>query len=162
MNDNTKTTQPDSDQLETQEWLESLQAVLEREGPERAHFLIEQLVDYTRRSGGYLPYKATTAYINTIPAQLGKKHPGNIDLEYRIRSIIRWNAMATVRVSLPRRAFTTWASTTFSGDLSIPGAATWSSSRAIPPRVFMPAHTWKGGLPKNNSTASARNPTARD
>jgi pyruvate dehydrogenase E1 component len=86
----------DSDLLETQEWLESLQAVLDREGPERAHFLIEQLVDYTRRSGGYLPYKATTAYINTIPAQLGKKHPGNTELEYRIRSIIRWNAMATV------------------------------------------------------------------
>ena len=54
----------DSDQQETKEWLESLQAVIEREGPERAHYLIEQMVDYTRRSGGYLPYKATTAYIN--------------------------------------------------------------------------------------------------
>jgi pyruvate dehydrogenase E1 component len=86
----------DLDPQETQEWLESLQAVIEREGPERAHFLLEQLVDYTRRSGGYLPYDATTAYINTIPAQLGKKHPGNIELEHRIRSIIRWNAMATV------------------------------------------------------------------
>ena len=96
MDQKTDKTEIDTDQLETAEWLESLQAVLEREGPERAHFLIEQLVDYTRRSGGYLPYKATTAYINTIPAQLGKKHPGNVDLEYRIRSIIRWNAMATV------------------------------------------------------------------
>ena len=86
----------DSDNLETQEWLESLQAVIEREGPERAHYLIQQLVDYTRRSGGYLPYKATTAYINTIPAALGKKHPGNTELESRIRAIIRWNAMATV------------------------------------------------------------------
>ena len=74
----------DSDQEETKEWLESLQAVIEREGPERAHYLIEQMVDYTRRSGGYLPYKATTAYINTIPAQLGKKHPGNNELERRI------------------------------------------------------------------------------
>ena len=46
----------DSDQEETKEWLESLQAVIEREGPERAHYLIEQMVDYTRRSGGYLPY----------------------------------------------------------------------------------------------------------
>ncbi len=86
----------DSDQEETKEWLESLQAVIEREGPERAHYLIEQMVDYTRRSGGYLPYKATTAYINTIPAQLGKKHPGNNELERRIKSLIRWNAMATV------------------------------------------------------------------
>src|SRR5210317_1280137 len=96
MDQKTDKTQIDTDQLETTEWLESLQAVIEREGPDRAHFLIEQLVDYTRRSGGYLPYKATTAYINTIPAQLGKKHPGNVELEYRIRSIIRWNAMATV------------------------------------------------------------------
>ena len=96
MNQNTDKIQNDSDQQETQEWLESLQAVIEREGPERAHFLLEQLVDYTRRSGGYLPYKATTAYINTIPANLGKKHPGNTELEYRIRSIIRWNAMAMV------------------------------------------------------------------
>src|SRR5210317_2091430 len=86
----------DSDPLETQEWLESLQAVIEREGAGRAHYLLEQLVDFTRRSGGYLPYDATTAYINTIPAQLGARHPGNTELEYRIRSIIRWNAMATV------------------------------------------------------------------
>jgi pyruvate dehydrogenase E1 component len=86
----------DSDPQETQEWLESLQAIIEREGPGRAHFILEQLVDYTRCSGGYLPYDATTAYINTIPAQLGARHPGNIELEHRIRSIIRWNAMATV------------------------------------------------------------------
>ena len=86
----------DTDAQETQEWLESLQAVIEHEGTARAHFLIEKLVDYTRRSGGYLPYDATTAYINTIPAAQGKRHPGNTELEYRIRSIIRWNAMATV------------------------------------------------------------------
>ena len=96
MNQDIDKTKNDSDQEETKEWLESLQAVIEREGPERAHFLIEHLVEYTRRSGGYLPYKATTAYINTIPAQLGKKHPGNNELERRIKSLIRWNAMATV------------------------------------------------------------------
>jgi len=86
----------DLDPEETREWLESLQAVIEREGPQRAHYLLEHLVDYTRRSGGHLPYDATTAYINTIPAQLGARHPGNTELEYRIRSIIRWNAMAMV------------------------------------------------------------------
>jgi pyruvate dehydrogenase E1 component len=86
----------DTDPQETQEWLESLQAVIANEGPARAHYLLEQLVDYTRRSGGYLPYDATTAYINTIPAQQGARHPGNTQLEYRIRSIIRWNAMAMV------------------------------------------------------------------
>ena len=59
----------DIDPLETQEWVDSLRAVIEREGPGRAHFLLEKLVDYTRRSGGHLPYDATTAYINTIPGQ---------------------------------------------------------------------------------------------
>jgi pyruvate dehydrogenase E1 component len=68
----------DSDQQETKEWLESLQAVIEREGPERAHYLIEQMVDYTRRSGGYLPYKATTAYINTIRPSLAKSTPATM------------------------------------------------------------------------------------
>jgi len=86
----------DIDPQETEEWLESLQAVIAREGPNRAHYLIEKLVDYTRRSGGYLPYDATTAYINTIPRHLEKRTPGNTELEYRIRSFIRWNAMATV------------------------------------------------------------------
>ncbi|KAA9130428.1 pyruvate dehydrogenase (acetyl-transferring), homodimeric type [Marinihelvus fidelis] len=88
--------QNDLDPKETAEWLESLQAVIEQDGPERAHFLLEHLVDFTRRSGGHLPYDATTAYINTIPPHLEPEVPGDRELEYRIRSIIRWNAMATV------------------------------------------------------------------
>ena len=96
MDQETDKTRTDTDPQETQEWLESLQAVIQREGTVRAHYLLEQLVDYTRRSGGHLPYDATTAYINTNPAQQGARHPGNTELEYRIRSIIRWNAMATV------------------------------------------------------------------
>jgi len=86
----------DSDPLETREWQDALQAVIEREGPNRAHFLLEKLVDQTRRSGGYLPYDATTAYINTIPPQMETRSPGDAELEHRIRSIIRWNAMAMV------------------------------------------------------------------
>ncbi|REJ74160.1 MAG: pyruvate dehydrogenase (acetyl-transferring), homodimeric type [Acidobacteria bacterium] len=86
----------DVDPQETREWLESLQAVLEREGPERAHFLLETLIDKARRSGAYLPYNATTAYRNTIPPHLEKRSPGDAELEWRIRSIIRWNAMAMV------------------------------------------------------------------
>jgi len=96
MNTDIDKTNQDIDHDETREWLESIQAVIEREGPERAHFLIEQLVDFTRRSGGYLPYKATTAYINTIPAHRGKKHPGDLRMERRIKSLVRWNAMAMV------------------------------------------------------------------
>jgi len=86
----------DSDALETQEWVDALEAVLAREGPERAHFLLERLVDKARRSGAYLPYSANTAYINTIPPHLEAKSPGDHALEERIRSLIRWNAMATV------------------------------------------------------------------
>ncbi len=88
--------QPDADPEETREWLEALEAVIAQEGPERAHFLIEQLIDLNRRSGGYLPYQATTAYVNTIPVHKEKRSPGNADLEWKIRAIIRWNAMAMV------------------------------------------------------------------
>jgi pyruvate dehydrogenase E1 component len=86
----------DNDPQETQEWVDSLEAVLSREGPERAHFILEKLVDKARRSGAYLPYSANTAYINTIPPHLEAKSPGDHALEERIRSMIRWNAMAMV------------------------------------------------------------------
>ena len=86
----------DVDAAETVEWVEALEAVLEREGPERAHFLLEVLIERARRSGAYLPYTATTAYLNTIPPSQQQRSPGDADLEWRIRSIIRWNAMAMV------------------------------------------------------------------
>ncbi|SFF25407.1 pyruvate dehydrogenase E1 component [Fontimonas thermophila] len=87
---------PDSDPQETREWLDALQAVLEREGPERAHFLLQTLVEKARRSGAFIPFSANTAYINTIPPHLEERSPGDHALEWRIRSIIRWNAMAMV------------------------------------------------------------------
>ena len=87
---------PDSDIQETQEWIESLNSVIETEGTERAHFLIEMLIDQARRSGSNLPYNATTAYVNTIPSHLQQRHPGNPDMERRIRALIRWNAIMTV------------------------------------------------------------------
>ncbi len=86
----------DSDPAETREWLESLQAVSDREGHERAHYLLERLVAQARRTGGALPFSPTTDYINTIPPQMEAKSPGDPALEWRIRSIIRWNAMAMV------------------------------------------------------------------
>ncbi len=86
----------DADPQETQEWLEALEAVLEYEGTERGHFLLEALVDTARRRGGQLPFKGTTAYQNTIPPSLEEKSPGDSALEWRIRSIMRWNAMAMV------------------------------------------------------------------
>src|SRR5574338_124295 len=86
----------DTDSAETHEWLDALEAVLDREGPERAHFLLEQMIDMARRSGAYLPFSANTAYVNTIPAHLEARSPGNAEFEERIRAFIRWNAMAMV------------------------------------------------------------------
>ncbi len=86
----------DADPDETREWLEALQAVISTEGIERAHFLIENLVDQARRAGANLPYKANTAYINTIPTHMEARLPGDASIEHRIRSLIRWNAMAMV------------------------------------------------------------------
>ncbi|MGH8569884.1 MAG: hypothetical protein ACREXU_18235, partial [Gammaproteobacteria bacterium] len=85
---------PDIDPGETQEWLEAFESVLEYEGPERAHYLLEKLIDKARRSGVYFPHSANTAYINTIPPALEKRSPGNHELEHRIRSYVRWNALA--------------------------------------------------------------------
>jgi pyruvate dehydrogenase E1 component len=87
---------PDNDPQETREWIEALEGVLEREGPERAHFIIEQLIDRARRSGAYLPFSANTAYINTIPVEKQARFPGDFALETTIRHYIRWNAMAMV------------------------------------------------------------------
>jgi pyruvate dehydrogenase E1 component len=87
---------PDVDPEETREWLDALESVLEHEGPQRAHFLIEALIDKARRKGVHLPHRATTAYVNTIHPTDEEKAPGEPGLEHRIRSIIRWNALATV------------------------------------------------------------------
>ena len=87
---------PDIDNQETQEWLDSLSSVIDAEGTERAHFLIEMMIDQARRSGSNLPYNATTSYVNTIPTHLQQRHPGNPDMERRIRALIRWNAVMTV------------------------------------------------------------------
>jgi pyruvate dehydrogenase E1 component len=86
----------DSDPQETREWLDALDSTLRTEGVERAHYLIERLIDKARRSGAHLPYKATTAYVNTIHATEEAPMPGEPGLEHRIRALIRWNAMAMV------------------------------------------------------------------
>ena len=86
----------DIDPQETQEWLEALDSMLKHEGIERGHFILEQLVARARKSGAYLPYSANTAYLNTIPPSREEKSPGDAGLEWRIRSLIRWNAMVMV------------------------------------------------------------------
>ena len=86
----------DIDPQETKEWIEALESVLAADGPERAHYLLEKMIDKARRRGAYLPFTATTAYLNTIPVGKEQRSHGNHELEHRIRSIIRWNAAALV------------------------------------------------------------------
>ena len=86
----------DPDVIETQEWLDALEAVIEAEGPERAHYLMERMVDLARRRGAHIPFSSNTAYVNTIPADQGEHCPGNLEYEERLRSWMRWNAMAMV------------------------------------------------------------------
>ena len=86
----------DSDPLETQEWREALDGVVEFEGPERAEFLLDQVLAEARRKGAPVPYSANTPYLNTIPPDQQTRHPGDRAVEHRIRSLIRWNAAALV------------------------------------------------------------------
>ncbi len=86
----------DIDPTETQEWLESIDSVMRAQGPQRAHFLLEKLVDFTRRSGAYLPFKPNTAYLNTISKAQEPEYPGDRSLERRNEAYIRWNALAMV------------------------------------------------------------------
>ncbi len=86
----------DSDPAETAEWVESLQYVLDSKGPDRVHHLLSVLDEVAARQGVPLPFTANTPYINTIPVSQQPIFPGNREIERRIKSIIRWNAMAMV------------------------------------------------------------------
>ncbi len=91
-----QTPQIDTDAQETREWLDALGAVIQQEGPERAHYLIEKQIELARAAGVNVPYSANTAYVNTIPPDREVRSPGNHALEDRIRSFVRWNALAMV------------------------------------------------------------------
>ena len=86
----------DIDPQETSEWLESIDSVLTQHGPERAHFLLNKMIDFARRSGAYLPYSPNTAYLNTISTGRQPEYPGDRSIERRIEAYIRWNAVAMV------------------------------------------------------------------
>jgi pyruvate dehydrogenase E1 component len=86
----------DIDPQETQEWLQALDSAMEMEGIERGHYLLERLISRARKAGAYLPYSANTAYVNTIQPGREERSPGDLELEWRIRSLVRWNAMAMV------------------------------------------------------------------
>lgn len=88
--------QTDIDPIESQEWQEAISDVIERDGANRAHYLLDRAVQQARAAGANLPFSATTPYQNTIPVDDQPDFPGDMDMEWRIRTINRWNAMATV------------------------------------------------------------------
>ena len=145
----TVATVDDLDPQETREWLDSLDSVLATDGAQRAHYLIECLVERARRSGVYLPYRANTAYINTIPVGKEPRYPGDRSLERRIEAYLRWNAVAMVVLANRR-------STEYGGHLaSYASSATmyevgfnhfWRAATADRPGdlVFMQGHSSPG------------------
>ena len=86
----------DIDPQETQEWIDSIQSLISNFGIKRAHFILDKLISVSRTSGVKLPFTAHTDYINTISINNQKPYPGDREIERRIKSIIRWNAMAMV------------------------------------------------------------------
>ena len=86
----------DTDIDETAEWLEALEDVIEFKGSERTLFLLTKLIEKGRQLGIQLPFTANTPYINTLPAEEDPPFPGDRAIERRIKSIVRWNAMAMV------------------------------------------------------------------
>ncbi|TWI54194.1 pyruvate dehydrogenase E1 component [Pseudomonas duriflava] len=86
----------DLDPVETQEWLDALESVLDREGEDRAHYLLTRMGELATRTGTQLPYAITTPYRNTIPVTKEVQMPGDLFMERRIRSLVRWNALAMV------------------------------------------------------------------
>ena len=93
----------DLDPQETSDWLDSLDSVIANEGYERAHFPLEALFDKARRTGGKAPFSPNTAYLNTIPAHLEAKSPGDHEIEHKLRSYVRWNAAMMVCCAAARR-----------------------------------------------------------
>ncbi len=165
----------DYDPTETQEWVDSLRAVLQYAGPDRARFLLGKLREEALRTGAMPPFLATTPYRNTIPPEQEEKSPGNRELEHKIRSAIRWNAVAiilrankesselggTSRAFNRRRCSTTSASA-ISGMRRAKGtAAICSTCKATCPREFTRGRSSRGGSPSSSFSASGRRATAR-
>ncbi len=124
----------DIDPIETREWIESIDSVLTQHGPWRAHFLLNRMIDFARRSGAYLPYSPNTAYLNTIGKARQPEYPGDRSLERRIEAYIRWNAMAMV-VNANR------ISTEYGGHIS-----SYASSATLYEVGFN--HFWRGATDK--------------
>ena len=148
----------DPDLVETGEWIDSLRAVLHHRGPDRAAFLLERLTDEAKRAGVSAPFALNTPYVNTIFPDREERANWDRDIEHRIRSIIRWNAVAIIlrankdsselggispASSLPPRS-TTSGSATSGAPHRKSTAATSFTSRGIRDRGFTRALSLKG------------------
>ena len=87
---------PDTDPIETQEWVDSLDSILKSSGPERARFIVARLLEHSAEMEIGIPATVTTPYVNTIPVKDQLQYPGNHEMEQRIRAYIRWNAAIMV------------------------------------------------------------------
>ncbi len=171
----------DTDVNETEEWLTAFEQVVEIEGRERACFLLKKLLEKGYEKDVILPFTANTPYINTIPLSEQPPFPGNREIERRIKSLVRWNAMAMVVRANKKFAgigghISTFASAAtlyevgfnhfFRGAARAASAATWSTSRATPRPASTPAPSSKAGLsgaagelpPRAGSRAAACRP----
>jgi hypothetical protein len=160
---NTPATPGDEDFLETREWLDALGAVIQARGPQRAHELLEQLLEEARQHSVDMPFSANTGYVNTIEPDDEERSPGNLELEGRLRAYMRWNAMAMVvkanrlnpedggdlgdtSVPSPRsRTCSLRVSTTSGTPRARTVVGTCSMFRATAPRGSTPALSWRAG-----------------
>ena len=86
----------DIDPLETEEWVDSILAIIEKEGVERAQYILQRLSSKVTETGAQIPYSINTPYRNTIPVDKEARMPGDLFMERAVGSLIRWNAMAMV------------------------------------------------------------------
>jgi pyruvate dehydrogenase complex dehydrogenase (E1) component len=148
----------DVDPIETRDWLQAIESVIREEGVERAQYLIDQLLSEARKGGVKVAAGAGASnYVNTIAVEDEPEYPGNLELERRIRSAIRWNAIMTVlraskktsswvatwHPSSPPQRYMMFASTTSSVHATSKMAAIWCTSRATSLRASTHVHSWK-------------------
>ena len=159
------------DGAEIQEWLESLDAVLQSSGPDVASYILERLRAHAKVIGIEIPFSANTPYVNTIPHQSSPISPADQHLERRIKSLIRWNALAMVvranRVEhsigghistyAPPPLFMKSASIISSAPARRNSKGTPSISRDTPRPAFTRAHFSKAAFPSKSWKISAAN-----
>jgi hypothetical protein len=154
----------DADPVETQEWLDSLDAVVGEQGPDRAKYLVAKLLERAHENNVGIAGAITTPYINTIPPEEEPEFPGDAVIERRIRRFIRWNAAVMVIKANHRSkgigghlstfASSASASTTSSGARTPRAAVTTSTCRVMPPPESMPEPSWRGDSTRSIWTTS--------